>query len=443
MGSPALARAGNTTVAAFGYGGRSASTGGLLVLNADTGATIWRFDAGAGVEGGATISSARAIFGDQQGRLRCVDLATSRQLWETPLEGAIVAAPLVSGGRIAVGTSVGLIAWLDETSGRVIGAQKVRSNLVTAQPMHVTQEPPQQRDYLRELRRLLVNYFDMDELVTMCADLGVDFEDIKGDSKTGKTRELVTYLVHRGRLEEMIAWCERERPNLKWRPAGQSSATAQAPVREPAPNTPVRQAARITGTPTFLPSGDVAVGALDGGLYSFDALRSKLTRIFDAGSGLYASPLVVGDSPARIVLATQGGEVIAIDAAGQEIWRFSAGNAIRTAPTSAGGALYFGTHGRKLYALDAASGAERWQLPWPNSITTTPLAAHGRVVFGDTQGRIACLDEATRQIAWQFDAQTDRPGLNGAPAAVFGGFALHDQFVLCGSNNGCAYALKV
>lgn len=438
MGAPALARVGKTTLATFGYGGRSASTGGLLVLDAATGAEVWRADAGAGVEGGATVSGVRALFGDQQGRLHCVDLAARRKLWETPLEGAIVAAPLVNGGRIAIGTSVGLVAWLDEGDGRVIAASKVHSNLVTAQPTHVTQEARPPQDHLRELRQQIAKSFDLEELKTLCEDLGVDFDDIKGDNKTGKARELVKYFDRRGQLEELIAWCEKERPRLTWRPAWQT------PTRAPAPSTPARQAARITGTPVFLPSGDVAVGALDGGVYRLDALGFKLTRLFDAGSAVYASPLVTGDdATALIVLATQGGDVLAIDEAGPVRWRFTAGNMIRTTPALAGGALYFGANDRNAYALNVEDGRERWRFSWRNSFTATPLPAPGRVVLGDTQGRVFALDEATRAVAWLFDAQADRPGLDGLPAAVFGGFALWGDLVLFGAHNGCAYAVRV
>ncbi|MCL5994976.1 MAG: PQQ-like beta-propeller repeat protein [Chloroflexi bacterium] len=436
MGTPSIEHGSNGAYAVFTYGGRSASCGGIVVINPETGAEIWRHDVGAGVEGGAVLEGARVYFGDQQGWLYCLDLSSRRELWSTQVEGAVVAPPLPSNGRLFAGTSVGVIACLDLLSGRVVRAEKVQSKLVSVQPIHVAQEPRSAPNDLTALHRIIAATFTSDELKTLCLYLSVDYDDLPGENRSSKARELVLFFSRRSELERLIQYCKRERPSVRW-------PGDPEPEQRQKGDQPARQASRIVATPVMLPSGDVLVGALDGGLYRFNAEQPGLFRVFDAGAALYAAPIALRGDGARLIIANHRGEVIALDAAGREVWRARTGKPIRVTPHLAGNVLYLGTQGRTLHALNTDDGAERWQVSWRNSITTTPLVNRGRVVFGDTQGCVICLDEVTKQVVWNFDAQTDRSGLDGVPAAVFGGFALYGGHLLFGAHNGCAYAVKV
>lgn len=67
---------------------------------------------------------------------------------------------------------------------------------------------------LEALRRTLTEHFDIEELRTLCFDLGVDFGSLGGEGKIGKVRELVVFMARRGRLEELIWALRRARPNL-------------------------------------------------------------------------------------------------------------------------------------------------------------------------------------------------------------------------------------
>lgn len=425
------------TVAAFGFGGRSASSGGLLVLDAHTGKIIWQFDAGSGVEGGVALEASRAYFGDQLGRMHCLDLQTKAEVWQTGLEGGVVSTPLLISASVYIGTSLGMVAALDRATGHMLRAEKIQSQLVATQPMHVAQEPRASGDYLRILRDNLAKAFSLDEIETLCADLSIDFEDLGGEGKRGKARELIDYLDRRGRLNELVNLCEAQRPNVSWR------ATLLPTMSKGQTDSPARQAARIAAA-LVAQDSHVLISALDGGLYQFDMNQPGLPRKFDAGAALYAAPIITGRDGQRIILANHLGDVIALDTdTYHEMWRIRSGAPIRATPCLKGNTLYFGTHGRTLDALDVRDSRTCWQMAWRNSITTTPYVDQGRVVFGDTHGRIVCIEEATRQVVWEFDAQTDRPGLAGAPAAVFGGFVSYAGCVIFGAHNGCAYSLKV
>ena len=69
---------------------------------------------------------------------------------------------------------------------------------------------------MSRLRENLERFFSVEELRTLCFDLGVDFESVGGESKAGKTRELVAYSHRRGNLPELIAAARRARPAVRW-----------------------------------------------------------------------------------------------------------------------------------------------------------------------------------------------------------------------------------
>jgi hypothetical protein len=71
-------------------------------------------------------------------------------------------------------------------------------------------------EYRTKLRELLTNHFDDEELRTLCFDLGIDYDDLRGEGKASKARELVTYLERRGRIDDLVEIGKRVRPRLEW-----------------------------------------------------------------------------------------------------------------------------------------------------------------------------------------------------------------------------------
>ena len=57
----------------------------------------------------------------------------------------------------------------------------------------------------RVLRKVLNEQFSADELRDLCLDLGLDYENIAGETKVAKARELVLYLQRRGELDRLVA----------------------------------------------------------------------------------------------------------------------------------------------------------------------------------------------------------------------------------------------
>ena len=67
-----------------------------------------------------------------------------------------------------------------------------------------------------QLRQILIERFNWEELETLSCDLGVDFQSLKGDSKAGKARELIAYLSRRERLVDLVSMGKMQRPDIIW-----------------------------------------------------------------------------------------------------------------------------------------------------------------------------------------------------------------------------------
>ena len=73
-----------------------------------------------------------------------------------------------------------------------------------------------QTERLAQLLENLVLHFDLEELRTLCFDLGVDFDSLRGEGKEGKARELVALFDRSDHLPDLVAICARRRPKVDW-----------------------------------------------------------------------------------------------------------------------------------------------------------------------------------------------------------------------------------
>lgn len=66
------------------------------------------------------------------------------------------------------------------------------------------------------VRVKLASYFSLEELYNLCFDLGVDYEDLPGGTKSGKARELVAFCERHQRIEPLLARSRELRPHVLW-----------------------------------------------------------------------------------------------------------------------------------------------------------------------------------------------------------------------------------
>jgi hypothetical protein len=64
------------------------------------------------------------------------------------------------------------------------------------------------------LRQFLRDHFDEQELRTLCFDLGVDYDDLPGEGRSDRARELVAYFERRGQSHYLAGACVMLRPEV-------------------------------------------------------------------------------------------------------------------------------------------------------------------------------------------------------------------------------------
>jgi len=105
---------------------------------------------------------------------------------------------------------------VDSLNCLALEAVGVSFNELSGQEVDVAQETMTPPEKFTRLREDLVQYFDKEELRTLCTDLGVDYDGLRGEGKEGKARELIAYLDRRGSISILIKICIKLRPQVDW-----------------------------------------------------------------------------------------------------------------------------------------------------------------------------------------------------------------------------------
>jgi len=69
---------------------------------------------------------------------------------------------------------------------------------------------------MKELRSLLIESFDLEELHSLCFDLDINFDSLAGSTVDSKARELIAYCQRHLRLPDLLAACHQHRPHIVW-----------------------------------------------------------------------------------------------------------------------------------------------------------------------------------------------------------------------------------
>jgi hypothetical protein len=101
----------------------------------------------------------------------------------------------------------------------------------------------------QELLRLLMTHFSRAELHTLCFAIGINDDDLPGETRTEQARELINLLTRQKRVPELLELVRRERPSVQW-PTIPNDLTIEAPSTS-APET------RPPSAPTFNISGPI------------------------------------------------------------------------------------------------------------------------------------------------------------------------------------------
>lgn len=72
---------------------------------------------------------------------------------------------------------------------------------------------PSRAHDLAALRKKIVIAFSLRDIGDLAFELGIDPDEVPGETATDRARVLVTYFQDRGRLEELVALCREKRPD--------------------------------------------------------------------------------------------------------------------------------------------------------------------------------------------------------------------------------------
>ncbi len=85
------------------------------------------------------------------------------------------------------------------------------------------------REYLVELRQILVERFNEGELRTLCFDLDIQYDTLPGKGTADKARELVAHCERYQCVAKLVASGKRLRPDISWEKALEKTADPLAP----------------------------------------------------------------------------------------------------------------------------------------------------------------------------------------------------------------------
>ncbi|MCA9945183.1 MAG: LacI family DNA-binding transcriptional regulator [Anaerolineales bacterium] len=71
------------------------------------------------------------------------------------------------------------------------------------------------KESLVKLHKIITKRFNNSELNELCFHLGIDFDNLSGETYTNKVMNLITYLERRNQIPQLIHACKELRPNLE------------------------------------------------------------------------------------------------------------------------------------------------------------------------------------------------------------------------------------
>jgi len=182
--------------------------------------------------------------------------------------------------------------------------------------------------------------------------------------------------------------------------------------------------------PALTADGQVIVGGFDHNLYSLSQKSGTQNWVFNqAHDRWYGGVLVSSDT---IYAPNADYNLYALDMHGNLKWTFQADQSLWAAPVSDGQRVYFGTLGRKVYAVDARTGKLVWVKTVDGAILGSPaLGSTGTLFVGTYAGSVIALEASSGQILWSHPASS----------WIWAGPTLEGTALLIGDSGGMLYNL--
>jgi outer membrane protein assembly factor BamB len=113
-------------------------------------------------------------------------------------------------------------------------------------------------------------------------------------------------------------------------------------------------------------------------------------------------------------------------------WNYSPVAPIRSSPSVSGGRVFVGSDDGRVYSLSESSGSLVWSYSTGGGVESSPAVANGKVFVGSDDGKIYAFDESTGAVEWTYDI--------GSP--IKSSPAISDGKLLIGAGDNVLYAFE-
>jgi outer membrane protein assembly factor BamB len=349
-----------------GYRGDPALTGVAEASLPDEPVLLWSYATGGAIVSSPVVSDGRVYVGSDDGGLYCLDLMTGKKQWVHQTELLIEAPPFLHGGTVYVGShdfwfyavdaETGELRWKVETNEKIVGGATV----VTG---------PDGGD--------LIVFGSHDAMVYAV------------DAETGDT-----------------AWT-------------------------------FETADRVNATPAVHDNA-VVFGGCDTGVYVIDgATGRERSKVMLGGECHIAASAGVKDG--HIYLGHHANEFISLDLeSGEIVWGYPNERfGFFSPPAITEEHVFFGGRDRNLHCVDRATGEAVWSFETRRKIDAGPVVAGDKVVVGSGDGRLYIVARDSGDLIWSTDIGKS---IFSSPAVVGVMGDPGGAMFLVGANDGSLYA---
>jgi outer membrane protein assembly factor BamB len=288
---------------------------------------------------GAAAADGRVFVAYTDGRLRALDQASGRGIWEIRSAVALTSPPAADSGQVWVGAEDGSILVFEATSGRKLGSYLTGGAVLAAPALSAEAAYfPSNDGTLYALGRTSLDLLWKAPIGTALRDSPVVGEGV----------------VYVGSNDGRLYAFKTSNGERLW-PYGIPTQGA------------------VEGLPS-LADGRIYFGSGDGRVYALDAETGGQYWRFSTPDAVYAAPLVVND---QVIVASSGLELASLQASdGKLVWSLSFDHPITAAPAFFKGRLYLATRGDPhLFAVDFLTGKLLGSLDTGDWIAGGPLAS--------------------------------------------------------------------
>jgi outer membrane protein assembly factor BamB len=158
-------------------------------------------------------------------------------------------------------------------------------------------------------------------------------------------------------------------------------------------------------TPALTPDGQVIVGGFDKKLYSLNLKTGASNWQFTDAHDRWIGGALVAN--AMIYAPNADYSLYALNFQGQLQWTFEADQSIWGTPVSDGTNIYFGTLGKRVYAVDAKTGKQVWMQILDGAVLGSPVLGSANDLYVGTYGAtLYALSTADGKTLWSKPASS-------------------------------------